>query len=120
MKRIVLAAAAALLMTGTAQADGFANMYGNTVTITTPDGKTAKAYVNQDGSWEQHMADGSVLKGTFAWKDASNVCFTMTDPAPKPGTPPGCSKIDDHKVGDTWTEKEDDGATTTYSLTAGR
>ncbi|MEJ0041381.1 MAG: hypothetical protein WDM81_03880 [Rhizomicrobium sp.] len=24
---------------------------------------------------------GKTTKGTFAWKDATNVCFTVTDPA---------------------------------------
>ncbi|MBI3678079.1 MAG: hypothetical protein HY243_15830 [Proteobacteria bacterium] len=120
MKRILLATAAALLMTGTAHADPFANMYANTVSITTPDGKTSKAYVNQDMSWEQHMADGSVLKGTYAWKDAGTACFAQTDPAPRAPAAPNCAKIDEHKVGDTWTVTDDKKQTTTYSLTAGR
>ncbi len=120
MKRFILAATAAFLMTGTAYADPFSNMYGNTVSITTPDGKTAKGYVNPDMTWEQHMADGSVLKGTFAWKDSNTACFTQTDPPPKAGTAPNCSKIDEHKVGDTWTVTDANKQVTTFTATTGR
>ena len=120
MKRIILVAAAALLLTGTAQADPFSNLYGNTVSITTPDGKTVKGYVNADMTWEQHATDGTVTKGTFAWKDASTACFTQTDPPPKAGMAPNCVKIDEHKVGDTWTETDAKKQVTTYTATAGR
>ena len=120
LKRFVLATTAALLLTGTAQADPFVNMYGNTVSITTPDGKTSKAYVNKDMSWERDMADGSILKGTFAWKDPSTACFTQVTPPPKAGTAPNCAKIDEHKVGDTWTVTDADKKVTSYTATAGR
>ncbi len=120
MKRFVLATAALLLLTGTAQADPFQNLYGNTVSITTPDGKTSKAHVNADMTWDRQMADGTMLKGTFAWQDPSTVCFTQTDPAPKPGTGPNCTKVDAHKVGDTWTVSDANKQVTTYTATAGR
>jgi hypothetical protein len=120
LKRLLLAATAALLLTGTAQADPFANMYGNTVSITPPDGKTAKAHVNPDTTWDRHMSDGTVLKGTFAWKDANTACFTQTDPAPKADATPNCAKIDDHKIGDTWTATDDKKQVTTFALSAGR
>jgi hypothetical protein len=119
MKHMILAATALLLSAAAAQADPFATMYGNTVTITDASGKSM-AYVNQDMTWEQHMSDGKVMKGTYAWKDDHTACFTMTDPAPKPDAAPNCTKIDDHKVGDTWDEKDSKGQTTSYALTAGR
>ena len=121
MKRFVLAAAAFLASTGFAYADPFAGMYGNTVTITAPDGTKSTAYVNADMTWEQHMAGGAVMKGTYTWKDASTVCFTMTDPAPKAGDTPNCSPVSgDHKAGDTWTQTTPKGQTMTYAVTAGR
>jgi hypothetical protein len=121
VKRFFLAATAALLLTGTAaQADPFVNMYGNTVSITSPDGKTVKGYVNPDMTWERHAADGTVTKGTFAWKDPSTACFTQITPPPQAGTAPNCAKIDEHKVGDTWTVTDANKQVTTYTATAGR
>jgi hypothetical protein len=106
-----------------AQTDLFAVAYGNTVTQTRPDGSKVVIYVNADKTWEQHMSDGMVIKGTYAWKDASHVCFTVTDPAPKDAAQAtNCNEIKgDHKVGDTWTEMMEDGKTTiTMAITAGR
>jgi hypothetical protein len=122
MKRLALAAVAVLMSAGIAHADPFAGMYGNTVAITAPDGSKSTAYVNADMTWEQHMANGTVMKGTYAWKDAGTVCFTLTDPAPKPGdAAPNCSAIPaDHKAGDTWTQTDSKGQTLTYAVTAGR
>jgi hypothetical protein len=121
MKRFVLAAAAVLMSAGIAHADPFAGMYGNTVTITGPDGTKSTAYVNADMTWEQHAAGGAVMKGTYTWKDAGTVCFTLTDPAPKSGDATNCSPVPaDHKVGDTWTETTPKGQTITYAVTAGR
>jgi hypothetical protein len=122
MKRFVLVAAAVLMSAGVAHADPFAGMYGNTVTITGSDGTKSTAYVNADMTWEQHMAGGAVMKGTYTWKDAGTVCFTLTDPAPKSGDmAPNCSPVSgDHKAGDTWTETSPKGQTMTYSVTAGR
>jgi hypothetical protein len=121
MKRFALAAAAVLMSAGIAHADPFAGMYGNTVAITAPDGTKSTAYVNADMTWEQHTANGAVMKGTYAWKDAGTVCFTLTDPAPKPGDAPSCSPVSgDHKAGDTWTETGPSGQALTYAVTAGR
>jgi hypothetical protein len=122
MNRFVVAAAAFLMSAGVAHADPFAGMYGNTVTITGPDGSKSTAYVNADMTWEQHTANGAVMKGTYAWKDAGTVCFTLTDPAPKAGdAAPNCSPVPAaHKAGDTWTETGPKGETMTYSVTVGR
>ncbi|MGH6871803.1 MAG: hypothetical protein ACREHE_09870 [Rhizomicrobium sp.] len=125
MNRFAAAAASVCLaaFATSASADPFAAAYGNTVTQTLPDGKKMVIYVNQDGTWEQHMADGTVVKGTFAWKDATHACFTQTDPAPKdPAHATGCNEIKgDHKVGDTWTEAMGNNqGNITMSITAGR
>lgn len=122
MKRILLASVAVVLSVGTASADQFAAAYGNTVTNTGPDGKKTVIYVNADKTWEQHRSDGSVMKGTYAWKDDTHACFTLIDPAPKdPSQATNCDEITgDHKVGETWTDKGEDGQTYTMSITAGR
>ena len=122
MKKFAVAAAAVLLSTIAAQADPLAVGYGNTVTLTAPDGSKTKIYVNADQTWEQHLSTGAVMKGTFVEKDANSVCFTVTDPAPSsPDKATNCNTIaGDHKVGDTWTEQTPDGKTVTWSITAGR
>ena len=122
MRSIVLSLAALAVSAVAAHADPFAVAYGNTVTQTTPDGKKTVIYVNADKTWEQHMSDGKVVKGTYAWKDDTHACFTQTDPAPQdPAHATGCNEIKgDHKVGDTWTEDMGNGKSVTMSITAGR
>jgi hypothetical protein len=119
LKKLALAVVVPLFLTGTACADPFSNLYGNTISVTTA-GKTWKAYVNPDMTWEQHMSDGTVLKGTWSWQDANTACFILTDPAPKAGTPPNCAKVDEHKVGDTWTTTDANNQVMTFTAIAGR
>jgi len=122
MKSFAFGLAAAILCAGAAQADPFAVAYGNTVTQTRADGSKVVIYVNADKTWEQHMADGKVFRGTYGWEDATHACFTVTDPAPKdPSHATNCSEIKgDHKVGDTWSEDAGNGQTITMSITQGR
>ncbi len=116
MKRLLLVAASALLATA-ALAQSPAVYFGNTLTITS-DGKTTKVFINQDGTYEDDVSDGTVLKGTFVSKDGTT-CYTQTVPAPAAGTAPACSKDQDHKVGDTWQDTVG-GKPATLTLTAGR
>jgi hypothetical protein len=122
MKRVLLAGAAFFALTSAALADDpYQAMYGNTVTITGSDGAKVTSYVNQDMTWEQHNPNGTVLKGTYAWKDASTACFTQTDPAPQPNQQPFCLQNQmAHNVGDSWTVSGMDGKPVTVSITAGR
>jgi hypothetical protein len=123
MKRILLAGAALLALSGTAlAADAYANFYGNTVSITGSDGSKVTSFVNQDMTWEQHWANGMVTKGTYAWKDATTACFTQTDPAPKSADQgPVCLQNQAaHNVGDSWSVAGADGKPVTVSLTSGR
>jgi opacity protein-like surface antigen len=122
MKRILIAGAAFLALAGAAQAaDPYANFYGNTVNITGSDGTKVTSYVNADMTWEQHAPAG-VVKGTYAWKDATTACFTQTDPAPKSadGATVCLPNQTAHNVGDSWTVAGGDGKPVTVSLTAGR
>lgn len=121
MKRIILAAAATLVVSTAALAgDPFAVAYGNTVTQTLSNGTKIVVYVNADKTWQQMMGD-KTTKGTYAWQDATHVCFTMTDPEPAdPSKATFCNEIKgDHKVGDTWTETTPQG-TITMAISAGR
>ena len=122
MKRILLAAVAAVGISTAAQAaDPFAVAYGNTVTQTFPDGTKMTTYVNADMTWQQTVG-GKTTKGTYGWKDATHVCFTVTDPVPAdPSKATGCNEIKgDHKLGDTWTETMPNGGTMTMAITPGR
>ena len=122
MKPVVCAVALLALSATAALADQFDGIYGNTVTITRPDGSKSTVYVNRDKTWEQRTADGKVFKGTFVWKDDTHVCFTQTDPKPeKPDQAESCDEITgNHKAGDTWTETDQKGGVTTIAITAGR
>jgi opacity protein-like surface antigen len=121
MKRFVLAAAAAACVAVAANAaDPFEATYGNTVTMTFANGMKTITYVNADKTWEQRIGD-AVMKGTYAWKDATHACFTVTEP--KPADPAEATSCNDyaktHKVGDSWTEQTPNGPIT-VSITAGR
>ena len=122
MRMVVLAAAAAILSAANAQADPFEGIYGNTATSTAPNGKTTIYYFNRDGTFENHLASGRVIKGTFTWKDAETACFTVTDPPPKAGeSSSSCRSFPvTHHVGDTWVEKDSEGVTYTNAITLGR
>lgn len=117
MKAILIATAAVALTAGVALADNLAGYYGNTVVTTGPDGAAAKTKINKDGTYVTTLPDGKTTNGTWAWKDPTTACFTQTAPAP---AAPACFKIDEHKVGDSWTGKGADGKTDVkYSLIAG-
>jgi hypothetical protein len=123
-KTIAVAVAAVALLSVAASASPFDAAYGNTVTRTNPDGSKTIIYVNADGTWQQ-STNGRTVAGTYVWKDASTVCFTMTNPAPTPEQAKqmgdGCDKIEGtHNVGDTWTDRTPDGGTVTMTITAGR
>ena len=120
MKRILLATAVLALSAAAAYAgDPFAGYYGNTVSITYPDGKTAKAYVNADKTWERQQG-GVTYKGTYE-VTGDQVCFTQKEPPPPPEMKqPFCTKVEEHKAGDSWSTKDPKGNETKFTMTAGR
>jgi hypothetical protein len=124
MKLAILAGVTLAFTTVAAFAgDQFAGMYGNTVIVKDDDGSTSRVYINPDKTWEQRMANGKVARGTYSWRDATHFCIVVTEPAPKPGEAADteCHEMTgDHKVGDTWTMKSDDGDLTELSIVAGR
>lgn len=123
MKRVLFAAAGLFAFGGTAQAaDLFSALYGNTLNETVSSGSKAAIYINQDMTWERHLANGIVIKGTYAWKDAATACFTQTDPAPSAADQATrcIPEQTAHAVGDTWTVPGADGKPATLNLSAGR
>jgi hypothetical protein len=121
MKRILLGVAALALSAGAAFADPYAGYYGNTVNVTGPGGTTDKAYVNPDKTWERKNADGTSMKGTYAVAaDGKSACFTQVTPPPAPEQKPACFPTDNRKAGDTWETKDEKGAVTKWSISAGR
>jgi len=112
--------AAAVFVATAAHADPFANFYGNTVTSMMPTGEKMTYFINRDGTFESHFADGRIVKGNYTRKDSQTACFLPTRPPAPAGTKPVCRSYPvTHRVGDTWTE-EANGTTVTDTLTPGR
>lgn len=91
----------AILAAAPAVAGTWDGAYNATVVSTYTDGRTAKVFVNADHTYTIALPNGATLKGT--WADAGGQsCFTLTDPAPKPGDKPVCFPVKEYKVGDTY------------------
>src|SRR5690606_19551858 len=69
---------ASVSFAGVALADPQANLYSNTVVITSAAG-VSKAFVNEDHSYTTTFPDGKVVKGSWAVQ-GDEVCYTQTDP----------------------------------------
>ena len=118
LRMMVIASAAALLCAGVAQAD-MSGLVGNTVVLTTPGG-AIKVQLHADGTY-QTTTPGGVDKGT--WKaDGGQLCYTQTDPKPPAERPnPFCVQgMDGKKVGDTWTQPGQGGASMSGTVQAGQ
>ena len=119
MRTILMAGVISLGLAGTAMADPMAGAYGNTVTITYPNGVAAKMMIDADGAYTTVGPDGSKAKGT--WKAADGqTCFTQIDPAPPAGMAANCSPTVEHKAGDSWDAPGPNGSTLKIAIVAGR
>ena len=102
--RIVLAAAAALLLSATAAFAGeevMASRIGNTTVTTDASGLSSKIYYEADHTFTG-LANDQELAGTWQLK-GSQVCLTFTS-APPPGYPATiCTPVSAANVGDSWT-----------------
>lgn len=110
---------ASVAFAGAAFADPNANLFGNTVVITSAKGDVTKAMINKDGTYSTVLPDGKTVKGTWAAAGA-NTCYTQTEPAPAADAKPFCTPNEDRKVGDTWDAKAPDGSTMKFALQAGQ
>jgi hypothetical protein len=87
--------------------DPMVGYYDNTVIST---GGMAEVHIqyNLDHTFVMNVPAFSLrFKGTWAL-NGSNICFNY-DVTPPGVTNPDCGPFESHKVGDTWTEKADDG-----------
>jgi hypothetical protein len=121
MRTLIGALAATLLFGSVALADDpMAGAYGNTVTLTNAKGETTKLVINEDNSYQATLPGGNVHKGTWELStDATQVCFTQTEPVPAADAKPACGIVrPGKKVGDTWNEGEGD-AKMTFAIISG-
>lgn len=109
---------ASVAFAGVALADPQANLYSNTIVITSAAG-VSKALVNEDHSYATTFPDGKVVKGSWAVQ-GDQVCYTQTDPAPAATDKPICVENEERKVGDTWEAPGADGKPMKVMLQAGR
>ena len=116
MKKIlgVIIAVSTLAFSGVAFAEELMeSTFGNTVTVAIEDGTVVVSYhFNSDGTFAMAQADGSTADGTWAL-DGTNLCVTI-------GEETSCSEIEDHNVGDSWDETDENGNTMTISIVEGR
>ena len=119
MKNAIIAGVAiAALSAVPALTGAWSGAYGNTIDATYTDGGTAKVYVEADHTYTIKLPNGTVLKGTWADTNGQS-CFTLTDPAPKPGDKPTCFPVKEYKVGDSFSGEDASGKFTSV-IVAGR
>lgn len=115
MKNLIAAIAfSAALAAGAAYAGTIENSFGNTLTVTTPEGAVFNYHFEPDGTF---MAMGpSDAHFTGAWViQGDQVCLTPQ------GQSQACyPNTDVHSVGDTWTMQGPSGPPSTLTITAGR
>ena len=102
---------------GVAQADPFANFYGNTVTVSNPTAGERKVLIDEGGTYTQVTSDGTSASGKWA-VDGDNACFTQD--AAEAGAAPYCTAATARSVGDSWDMTAPDGTAEKAMLSAGR
>lgn len=126
MRKFVLAAAAAVALSGLAFAaeDPMAGTYGNKVVTTNAKGEATTFWFKADKSFKLKTAAGQEGTGKWEIKDGK-FCITSDLPATAPaGTPapaPQCSEYigGGKKAGDTWKQKDATGAEISVAIVAG-
>lgn len=89
------------------------NSFGNTITVTGPDGATARYYFDPDGSVVATYPNGHRLEGEWEVRGAQ-ICLRA------PEIEEECHALaDDKNLGDEWSY-ETSGQTYTFAIVAGR
>lgn len=117
MKRIAAAVFGVLAFVGVAYAQdtSMPNNDNNTFVVTEPNGAVLRYHFNHDGTWDMVAPDGQTANGTFAI-NGDQVCMTGAGE-----TQAQCVANNTNKnVGDTWTQKDANGADISVTLVAGR
>ncbi len=96
--------------------DSMTALYGNTMSVTYPDGATVLLYVNEDQTYSGKLPDGSEISGVWQLI-GTELCFTRQQPAPQA---PACDQFDGKQVGDTWQGTGLNDLTVTLTLLEGR
>ncbi len=91
--------------------------FSNTIVSTYPDGRTAKAWLNRDGTYRGQGRKGGMSSGRWTLK-GEKVCMRQQRPVPIPLT--YCTPVRSGGVGTTWTGKAATGETVQFQLVAGR
>ncbi len=123
--RMMLLAAAAVLVAAPALAGTMDSTYGNTVTVTNAKtGAVTTLLFEADGSYtaKGKNADGTDIMGGGKWviKDGK-YCSTPNAVEGQPAPKEECSEfVDGKNVGDKWTQKDADGEEITVEISAGR
>jgi hypothetical protein len=126
MRKFALLGFSALVGLGfatAALADTMAETYGNTVLATNDKGETSKLWFKADGTYSGESSKGEKFTGKWAIKDGK-YCSTGDLPANAPANTPApkevCSEYQgNHKAGEKWTQKDNDGKPVTVEIKAG-
>lgn len=107
----------AALMQTPADAGDLQTAFGNTLVSTYPDGRTARAWLNADGSYRGQGRRGGRSSGVWRVR-AGDLCFSQRRPIPLPGA--YCTPIVVGGVGTRWTARAVTGETVQVELVEGR
>ncbi len=119
-RALLLGAAGALAISGAAWAD-MSGLVGNSIVVNTPNG-AIKVQLHADGSYQTIGPKGPIGGGTWSEDSNGGLCYNQTSPAPAAGAPnPFCAPgMSGKKVGDSWSQAGQGGATMTLSVAAGQ
>lgn len=122
MRKFVMAAAAAVALSGAAfaSADPMAGTYGNKVVTTNDKGEATTFWFNADKSYKVKTAAGQEGTGKWEIKDGK-FCIMANAPAGQPAPAAQCSEYvgGGKKAGDTWKQKDAAGAEISVAIVAG-
>jgi len=90
------------------------NAFGNTITVTSPEGQVARYHFEPDGRFAAIFPDGKRIQGAWAMREGQ-VCLNA------PEIPEDCNPLAaDKDVGDEWSMTIETGASYTLSIVPGR
>ena len=112
---LLFAAAAAPAVAG--DLSGLEPAFDNTLVSTNPDGRTAKAWLNRDGTYRGQSRRGIAMAGKWSVK-GEMVCFKQSRPFPAPVS--WCTPMQRGGVGTAWTAKAVTGEPIKVQLVKGR
>jgi len=113
----ILAAASVAAPAAAAGAGGAPPVFGNTLEMTYPDGRTAKLWLDPDGSYRGEDKHRRPSSGRWTVK-GGKLCMKQRRPLPAPFS--YCAPIVATEIGATWLGRAVTGETLRIRLVAGR